>query len=546
MFRQPSRLHPQSTRRPRRLGEPGDVAETPLESTTKAGDFTGNLAADTRMLQGWLEHCHDVTTREVLTAPPLSRRARLFFIDGLVDAQALQEGVIKPLQTQTPEGLGKGLKQRLAALPEHEMGAGDLAENTEALNVIEGVMRGQVAVLIDGLAEAILVDVAQPKGRQVAESRVERLVRGPREAFVENLQVSLSLVRRRLPIPDLKVQLQTLGARTHTKVAVLYLESVANRKLVDEVLHRLEKVDIDGILDTGYLEEFIEDSPFSPFPQVEHTERPDKVTAGLLAGRVAVFCDGSPMALMVPCVLWNYLQASEDFYERSLTATGLRLVRALGLVLALLLPSLYVALTTFHQEVLPTNLVITIAAQREGIPFPALVEALMMELIFEILREAGLRLPQAVGQTVSIVGALVIGQAAIDAGLASPAMVMVVALTAIANFTLPGYNFAFSLRLLRFLIILAAGALGLYGILMAASGIVLHLLALRSFGVPYLAPVAPFTLEDVKDTIVRAPWWAIRLRPLIYRVRQLRRQGRDGRPQPPPPGNPGGGDRRGS
>lgn len=252
------------------------------------------------------------------------------------------------------------------------------------------------------------------------------MVRGPRDSFVETLETNIALIRRRIKHPGLRMESTVIGKLTLTDVVVAYVEGVSRHGVADEVRRRLGRIEIDGVLESGQIEGLIEDQPLSPFPQVMRSERPDRVAAALTEGRVAILVDGTPFVLMIPATLSTFLTASEDYYERPFIGTFLRLLRYLALAISLSLPSLYVALTTFHQEMLPTPLVLSIAAQRRGVPFPALVEALMLEFAFEILREAGVRLPRIIGQAVTIAGTLVVGDAAVRAGLVSPFMVVIV------------------------------------------------------------------------------------------------------------------------
>ncbi|HEY8875848.1 MAG TPA: spore germination protein, partial [Desulfosporosinus sp.] len=278
------------------------------------------------------------------------------------------------------------------------------------------------------------------------------------------------------------------------------------------------------VLESAYIEEMIEDEPFSVFPQIDHSEKPDKIAAAIVQGQVAIFTDGTPFVLIVPTMMTQFLQSSEDYYERSIYATSIRLVRFVFLTLALLLPALYIAITTFHRGLLPTPLLISITAAREGAPFPTVIEVLTMEVTFEALREAGLRLPKPVGQAVSIVGGLVIGEAAVQASMVSPVTVIIVALTGIASFGIPSYSFALAIRILRFGMITLASTLGLYGVLLGVLVMSAHLVSLRSFGVPYLAPFAPFNLKDMKDSLIRLPWWAMGERPRLIAKNNNNRQ----------------------
>jgi spore germination protein KA len=289
----------------------------------------------------------------------------------------------------------------------------------------------------------------------------------------------------------------------------MYLNGVASEAIVNEVKTRLLRINIDGILESGYIEELIEDNPRSPFPQIDHSERPDKVSAAILEGRVAIVVDNTPFVLIVPTVFLQYIQSPEDYYERYLIGSLTRLVRVASYFISIIFPALYIALTSFHQEMIPTPLALSIAASREGVPFPSIGEAFLMEATFEILREAGLRLPKQAGQAVSIVGGLVIGQAAVQAGIVSQAMVIVVALTGISSFAIPAYNAAAAGRLIRFPLMLMASVLGLPGILAGLTIILIHLSSLRSFGVNFLDPFTSPNEAQLKDTIVRVPWWGM-------------------------------------
>lgn len=296
-------------------------------------------------------------------------------------------------------------------------------------------------------------------------------------------------------------------------MAIAYVQGIARPSVVQEVRSRLERVDIDSIQESGQLEELIEDAPLSPFPTIGRTERPDRIVGALLEGRVAILVDGTPFVLVVPLTLMTLLTTPEDYFERFYAGTLVRVIRVVAITVSLLLPSFYVAITTFHQELLPTPLILSIAAQREGVPFPAFVEALLMEVTFELIREAGIRLPRIIGPAVSIVGVLVLGDAAIRAGLVSPIMVIVVAATGIASLGTPAFSLAIGIRFLRFVLLFLSSFLGLFGIAIGMLALFSHAAALESFGVPYMLPIAPVVDSGLKDAIVRAPWWAMKKRP---------------------------------
>ncbi|MDP4160792.1 MAG: spore germination protein, partial [Bacillota bacterium] len=380
-------------------------------------------------------------------------------------------------------------------------------------SVLEKIFEGNIIILVNNSAKAITVNITQPVGRAITEPEVEPSVRGPRDGFVESIGTNVALVRKRLHTSQLKTEMVILGELTKSKICICYLKDIAGDKIVGEVKARLDKYRGNGIIASGEIEELIEDDTFTVFPTVQTTERPDKVASALLEGRVALITDNTPNVLIVPCTFVSLLQAAEDYYHRAIFATSIRLLRFVALNIALLLPALYVAALTYHQEILPGPLLTSLMASRRGVPFPTFFEVFSMELIFELLREAGIRLPRVSGQAVSTVGGLVIGQTAAAAGFVSQGVLIIVALTAIANFTIPNWGASFSIRLLRFFFLAAASLFGLPGIMIALMLVLAHLSDLRSFGVPYLAPFAPLMIGSLKDTFIRAPSWAMKFLP---------------------------------
>jgi len=397
--------------------------------------------------------------------------------------------------------------------------------------LIEKLLSGSSILLVHGSTKALAINTIKVETRGVQEPDTESVVRGPREGFNENIKTNISLIRRKLKDPALCIEEMTIGELSNTKVAIVYLKTLANPKIVDEVRKRLSRIKIDAILESGYIEEFIEDAPYSIFSTVSNSEKPDKVASKLLEGRVAILVDGTPFVLMVPMIFAESFQSSEDYYSRPFLSSILRILRIIAFFLSILGPALYVALTVFHQELIPTQLLISVAAGHEKVPFPAILEALLMLIVFDILREAGVRLPSAIGQTISIVGALVLGQAAVEAGLISPIMVIVVATTAISSFAVTPQTD--SSTVLRYFYLFLAGIAGGFGVMMGMLITLMHLASLRSFGVPYLWPVAPLNFSALKDVFIRAPIWKMDKRPsaLKWDV-DLQRQSRNLRPSP--------------
>ena len=471
--------------------------------------ISSDLSANERFLRDIFQQCSDVVFRVV----PINNKTKLLFvyIDGLCDTKPLDEMMLNPVRTSEKKCEVFIFEEFVA----NQLRAVAQIKSTKNVNeLINGILTANVAVLVEGETTALLADLKGFEKRSIEEPSSETVIRGPRDGFTETLRVNTSLIRRRIRSPRLKIESFTIGKLSKTDVAVVYIEKIASDSVIEEVRKRLESIEIDGVIETGYIEEFIEDFPFSPFPQIQNTERPDIVCGSLLEGKVSIFVDNTPFVLIVPMTFWSGLQAAEDYYERFIYVTFIRWIRYILFNISLLLPSIYVAVTTFHPQLIPTNLLISIASAREDVPFPLLFEAFMMELMFEALREAGIRLPKSIGSAVSIVGALVIGEAAVEAGIISAPMVIVVAATGIASFAVPRYNFGTAYRLLRFPILILAGLFGLYGVILGVVAILIHLVHLQSFGVPYLSPIAPQNPKYLKDVLVRAPRWSMHRRPI--------------------------------
>ncbi|MDT3425337.1 spore germination protein KA [Paenibacillus forsythiae] len=495
---------------------------------------SGEIEQDLALLRTILASSSDIVFREFQMGD--AQKAAIIFLDGMVNTVIVDSDIIRPLLRYGEAMLQKSSLSSASLeslLRNQVITAAQVSSGEQIQEAVDHVLSGDTVLLIDGVKKALFISAKGWGKRAVEEPATEAVIRGPREGFTENLLTNISLIRRRLRTPQLKIEGIQLGRLSKTDVAITYLSGVADDSIVEEVRKRVSRIDIDAILESGYVEELIEDNSFSIFPQVNYTERPDKIVANLLEGKVAILIDNTPFALIVPVTFFEMMQASEDYYQRYFISTLIRLLRYLFLVIALLLPSLYIALLTFHQEMLPTSLLLSAAASREAVPFPAIVEALLMEISFEALREAGVRLPRPVGQAVSIVGALVIGEASVSAGIVSAPMVIIVSITGIASFIIPSYSQAITIRLLRFPMMLLAGTLGLYGVLLGVLFILIHLARLRSFGVPYLSPLAPLHTSDLKDVLVRVPWWGMIRRSTESAKNNPRRMKGMLRPRPP-------------
>lgn len=453
-------------------------------------------------------------------------KAALIFLDGLINLTMINESIIRPLMhgSRLSHAGGASDISSMDEIRDKLLAVGEVNSVRTYKEVAQACLSGNAVFFADGFCEALDIGAKGWEKRSVSEPVSETALRGPREGFTENLRTNTSMIRRKIKDPALKIRATVVGRRTHTQVNILYIEGIADPELVREVERRLDQIDTDMILATGYVEEFIEDAPFTLFPTIWSSEKPDAVAGKLLEGRVAIAVDGAPFVMTVPMLFIENFQSAEDYITRSHFATWMRILRLIAFGISLLIPALYIAFATYHQELIPTTLLFTMAATSEGIPFPAAVEIGVMLLIFEILREAGIRMPRPVGQTISIVGALVMGEAAVQAGIVGAPVVIMVAITAVSSFAVPFVADAVSL--LRWFLLIMAGVMGIFGITVGLFIILVHLSSLRSFGAHYTAPLAPFQTRDLKDTAVRVPLWAMRTRPRAINPQDVKRQGK--------------------
>lgn len=457
----------------------------------------------------------------------------IVYIEGLVNKATVNEDILKPLMKDTKDiySLEKADLNTFDFIYTNILTSGEVKCTDNLDNIIDSVLTGETAVLINKSNRTLIIGTKGWESRGVQPPKTEVVVRGPRESFTETIRTNTALLRRKIHNPNLVIESMKLGKLTKTDICIAYIKGIVNDKLIEEIKRRLNDIKTDSILESGYIEEFIEDAPFSPFSTIANTERPDVAVAKILEGRAAIFVDGTPFVLTVPMLFVESLQVSEDYYSRPYYTTIIRWLRIISLLLTILLPAVYVALTTYHQEIIPTPLLITMIAAHEGTPFPAFIAALFIGIVYEILREAGVRLPRPVGQAVSIVGALVIGESAVSAGLISAPMVIMVALTAISSFVVSAQADVASI--LRIFLLFLAGTLGAFGITMGLLIILIHLTTLRSFGVPYFSPLAPLSPRDLKDVIIRSPLWAVFTRPRLIGWKEPQRQEFKLMPHPP-------------
>jgi len=480
-----------------------------------------SLSKNIKIIQQSLGHSNDIIIREIRIGEAEPHSLAIISIDGLSDKTTISDSVIDKLMANIEEEQDIEITTINQYVRNSYLTVGDVTNIEHFTTLYSAILNGETVILLDGFAEGIVTSTRSAKDRAVTEPSTESVIRGPRESFTETIRTNTALIRRKIKSPNLWIKSRVIGDVTQTDVAVMYINGIASDKIVAEVLARLDRINIDGILESGYIEDFIQDSKNSMFPTVYNSERPDVIAGELLDGKVAILVDGTPFVLVVPALFTSFLQSAEDYYQHWMISSLIRILRFFGISLALVAPSLYVAITTFHQEMLPTPMLISIASQREGVPFPAVVEALIMEIAFEVLREAGLRMPRTIGPAVSIVGTLVIGQAAVDAGVVSAVMVIIVALTAICSFLFPAYGLSNTIRVLRFPLMILAAMFGLFGVMFGIMVIILHLCSIRSFGVPYLSPFAPLVLQDQKDVFVLFPRRKLLTRPRLVNQKNI-------------------------
>lgn len=485
-------------RLPKRIGKKLDEL-----SYLNEEDLFGKLDDDEAALKRIFSNCTDLTVRKFNAFNSIP--CMLVYLEVLVDGKQLDEGLLSPLMKHDtvdfdfPSRHVERLNDKLVPIAQTKV-VGSLNQ------VVQHIVKGEVVLFVETSKQAISVGVKDQLHRQLEEPSTEAVIRGPRLGFIESLHINMALIRHRIRTPRLKMEKISIGTLSHTDVVITYIENRAPQEVIEEVKKRILGIDMDSVLESGYIEEMIADNPYSPFPVIQTTQRPDAVLASMIEGKVAILIDGSPVALIAPATFWHGFQTVEDYYMNFIFATTLRWLRYLFAFLAMALPSIYVAVTTYHQEMIPTSLALSLAAAREVVPFPVMVETLIMEITFEALREAGVRLPRPVGQTISIVGALVIGQAAVQAGIISAPIIIVVSLTGIASFLIPHPNMSQAISILRFPMVISAGTFGLYGVGAAMIAILIHTVNLRSFGVPYLTPLAPVNPTGLWDVLARAPW----------------------------------------
>lgn len=445
-------------------------------------------------------------------------KAALVYIDGMADKLLLDDYVLEPLML-----CSRGIED-VEQIKNNLLAVSDMREVKKLSEGVNAALSGDTLMFIDELDCAYVIATRFWPARGVGDPSGETVIRGAREGFTETIRFNTALVRRRIRDTRLRIKAKAIGTRSKTDVAIMYIDDIVNKQVLAELQDRIDKINIDAVFDSAYIEQLIEDNKYSVFPQIQSTERPDVVAAALYEGRVAVLVDNSPFAIIVPTTLPNLFQSPDDYYQRWMHTSIVRFIRMIAILISLTAPALYVAITSFHTSIIPTRLAYSIAASREGVPFPAFVEAIIMELFLALLMEAVVRLPRPIGATIGIVGGLVIGQSAVSAGIVSPIMIIIVAITAITTFVTPNFQVATAFRIVRFLLIIASAIVGLYGIMIGLIMLLIHLVRMKSFGIPYLAPGVNTNMEDLNDMYIRAPLSELKERPKYMKTGDKIRQ----------------------
>lgn len=474
-------------------------------------NISPEIKRNVTLMEDAYKDCADIKKKPMKLGINQDVDAYLIYIEVAVDTGTSVLGeTLKFLNSKSREGI-------LSSLENNALAISDATFFATIEEAIDGVLTGETILFVDGFNKALKIPDGGYPSVGVSETDSEKVVRGSNEGLCESVKLNAAMIRKRIRSPKVKVRQLKVGVRSNTNVYVMYIEDLARSELIQEVEFRLSSFEIDGVLDSGILEQLSEQEWLSPFPQFQTTERVDRAAMSLLEGRVVVLSDNSPVGLMLPTDYNSFIKTSDDYYSRWEIATFSRAIRYVASFFALTLPGFYLAITNYHTQILPTSLLLSFAQAREGVPFPAVLEVILMELAFELLREAGVRLPGTMGNTIGIVGGLIIGQAAVEANLVSPIVVIVVAFTALCSFAVPNEEFATAFRLLKFVLIGISGWLGYFGMLAGLLAILIHLSHLNSFGNPYLSPFVGADLnhyQDERDVLWRVPLRFLRKRPI--------------------------------
>lgn len=492
----------------------------------KPSNISGNLEANVEAIKEIF--CYpaneDIIFREVYMEF-MQKKCMLVYIDGIVDENFINSYIIRPLKRKksvTTDNIHD------LDLIKNDISSTKLLSVSTFKNLSQNLLEGNTILLIDGYNQALSISTTKYEKRSVERSETENVIKGPHEAFIESSSINRSLIRKQLKTEKLVSESVNIGITELYRITFMYIQDLADPKLVSEVRRRVEQIQSDGLLTISILGSYIEEYSYSIVPTVLYTELPDRAAAFIAEGHVVILMDNSPSCLIAPATFWSFFHTPEDMYQRWIAGNFIRLIRLLAIFITILTPAIYIAVTNFHQEMIPTDLLLAITSSREKVPFPIIFEVIGMEIVFEIIREASIRIPTSIGSTIGIVGALILGQAAVQANIISPLLVIVVSLTGVSSFAISNVDLNLSVRILRFFFLLCGVLMGFFGIAVAGTVFIVYIVSLKSFGVPYFAPITPH-YPSSRDMIFRSPSWKQFIRPLFTKPQNaIRRKPRKG------------------
>lgn len=461
---------------------------------------TGFLSIDEKVdyFRNGLFYTDDLRVRDFIFN---EKKMKALFVDSVVDNRSLQTYIIKPI-----------LEKSFGEI-HNVVNSNNIKETFELEEALSAMVDGHCLLISEETEKIYYIPVPKIKAGFRSEPDNEKVVRGTHQGFSENITENIHFIRERISSPMVTVKYSTIGETTKTKYAIVYLSNLTNPDLVETLENRISYIKTDSIQTPGYMEEFLEDSSYSPFPQLLNTERPDRVAANLMEGRIVLVMEGSPTALIMPVNFFSFFQSAEDYNTRSFVGSFFRIIRILSFLATLCIPAFYISVISYNYEIIPVEIIFSIKSSLEYVPFPPLIEAAIMQITLELLREASIRLPTPIAQTIGVVGGLVIGTAVVDAHFVSNTMVIVVAVTAISSFVIPSNELSTSLRVLGFPLMIMAALFGVLGIVIGLMIILIHMAKLKSLGNYYLYPIAPLDFKAFKDTFIRVPIWKLKERP---------------------------------
>lgn len=479
-----------------------------MESKRGDGVDSNNLQKNIEFIRNGIGNSSFLVVKNFYIGKSKVIDAAVIYINALANKEVIDKEILKPLMLKGEDDICKQSKIADYVCKRYITSSNTCVE-VDGNKMLDMVKRGKTLLLIDGIVEGIIVDTTGGNYRAINEPINESVIKGPREGFIENLETNISMIRRKIKDRNLTIETLIVGKRSQTDVSILYIDDIVDKKLVEDIKNRIQAIDIDGPVSAGELEQYIETHTYTVFPQTYATERVDVSAAKIIEGKILILTEGAPVSISLPVTLIDFFQAVDDYNQRSLVSSFVRILRLLAIFVVITLPSIYLTLIKYNVELIPIKFVTPIVQSRIGIALTPFLEIIAMEITVEFLREGGLRLPNKIAQTLSLVGGIIIGDTAIKSKIVSPSTLLVVGITVIATFLIPNYDMSLAIRILRFPMLILANIMGIFGIAVGWFVIMVHLFSLDSFGVPYLE----FHKEDMKDIFIRAPLWRMNERP---------------------------------